>query len=479
MNSKATYLFALCFAFLFAGIQPEIKAQPYLGVVWEVPDDTSEAIQQLDTFARHGITYLELEHPVGSWTLNQLRNKDFTVLVRTSKSYLTLSEIKQQQNALIETYAAISEQYRTYFNVAAIGLLSHSQTGHPEFKMVFNPILDSLDTRFNTSFYYFTREGWFTFQYAGEPFATHFSSQNYHPKQLNEFNDRFQELNSDQSSQVLFLSSTWLLEALDAYPELSKSLVNYRDGHQWILPQPNVDTQTVSPNWLAFLLMLLWAALAISMKYLPYLRPMLLRYFLSHSFFVDDILHYRERAVSGGILLMIMHAVFGGIVFYITAQIVISPPGVDALFHHLPLLAITGVNYTSFFFIGLILVLITQFLAILWLYLPAKTLEHFSQCINLYAWLFFLDFLLVTVMVTLYLAGTGSSAIPILTGIFVVIWFAAFNIAAFNASGNMGSDTFLYLLLTIGLHTIISIGLIVLILTQNEVLQVIDLAISL
>lgn len=479
MNSEATYLFALCFAFLFAGVQPGIEAQPYLGVVWEVPGDTTETVQQLETFTRHGITYLELEHPVDSWTLSHLRDKDFTVLVRTSKSYLTLSEIENQQNALIEQYSTIAEQYRTYFNVAAIGLLSHSQTEQPEFEAVFSPILDSLDTRYNTSFYYYSREGWFTFQYSREPFATLFSRQNYHPKHLDEFYSRFQELISDQSSEVLFLSSAWLLEALETYPELSKSLTDYRNGHQWVLPLPDVDHQAVSSNWLALLLMLLWVALAVIMKYLPYVRPMLLRYFLAHRFFVDDILHYRERAASGGVLLMIMHAVFGGIVFYITAHILISPPGVNAIFHHLPLLAITGINYTSFFFLGVILVLLTQFVAILWLYLPAKTLEHFSQCINLYAWFFFLDFILVTLMVTLFLADTGSSLIPTLAALFIVIWFAAFNIAAFDASGNMGSDRFLYLFLTIGLHTVFSIALIVLILTQVEFLQVIDLAISL
>ncbi len=479
MKCKATYLFALCFAFLFAGLQPESSAQPYLGIVWDAPEDTTQTKQQLETFDRLGFNYLELDHPITPWILDQIREKEFTVFVRAPDSYFTIHEIEAQQSALLKHYLSIVERYRTDFRVAAIGLLSHSQTTHSKFDDVFSPILDSLNTYSNKSFYYYSHEAWFTFQYDREPFATHFSNQSYRPNHLSSFNDRLQELITRKSSQVLFVNSSWLLEAVDKWPEFSISLVNYQETGTWKLPLPQNGTKSVSTHWLVLLLILLWVALAVQFKYLPYMKPMLLRYFLAHRFFVDDILQYRERAATGGVLLMLMHAVFGGIVFYVSAQQLISPSGLEALYHHLPFLAITGPNYASFFFLGAILILLTQIVAILWLYLPAKSLEHFSQSINLYAGLFFLDFLLVTLIVTLFMAGTGNKLIPVLAVLFIIIWFFAFNITAYNTSRNMGSETLLYLLLTIGLHTLGFIGLLILFFTQNELMYVLDLVLSL
>lgn len=475
----ATYLFPLCFAFLFAGMQPEIVAQPYLGAVWDAPKDTAEANQQLETFSGLGFTYLELNHPVDSWILDRTSELEFTVLVRTDNSYLTVPQIKKQQDVLLSGYIDILERYRTHFNVAAIGLLLNSQTMHPEFNDSFSPILDSLNVHFNKSFYFYAHDAWFNFQYTGESFGTLYIHQNFQPRQLSSFNDRMQELISQESSQVLFLNSTWLLEAVEEWPELSISLKNYQESGIWKLPLPQTDAIPVSAHWLVFLLVSLWVALAVQFKYLPYMQPMLLRYFLAHRFFVDDILHYRERAATGGILLMLMHAIFGGIVFYVSAQRLISPTGLEALYHHMPFLAIAGSNYASFFFLGVMLIIITQIVAILWLYLPAKNLEHFSQSINLYAGLFFLDFIFVTLIVTLFMAGTGHTLIPILAVLFVIIWFFAFNIAAYNTSRNMGSETLIYLLLTIGLHTLVFIGLLILFFMQNDVIYILDLALSL
>jgi hypothetical protein len=161
------------------------------------------------------------------------------------------------------------------------------------------------------------------------------------------------------------------------------------------------------------------------------------------------------------------------------AQILFSDHGIEAFFHHLPFFAITGSNYFSFFFFGLILILLTQIVALLWLYLPAKSLGHFSQAINLYAGSFYVDFFIITLMVTLFTAEIGTSITLMLAVIYVLIWFFAFNLAAFDASRNMGSGRIFYLLLTIGLHTILSFAALLLILLNTDIIEILDLAISL
>ncbi|MEX2604534.1 MAG: hypothetical protein WD361_10030 [Gracilimonas sp.] len=479
MKFKATYLPAILLLLLFAGNSSGLCAQGILGITWEVPEDTIKVNQQLDAFSQLGISYLEIDHPVDPQILSLAEEANFTVLVRSNKSYLTISDFKSQQNELLEDFLAISDRYRSYFHVAGIGLLSHSQTRHSDFETVFSPVIDSLKAQSNKSFYFYSNNNWYNFESPTRPFGKYYYSNEFQIWDLSTLQSTFDQEISGSPNLIHFFSSSWLLEAIENYPPITKSLQNYTDSGQWIMPQPKIPGEPVSARWVVLLLFMLWIALAIQIKYLPYVRPMIIRWFLSHRFFVEDIQQYRERASSGGILMMILHSIFGGLVFYLSSRILISEAGLQALFHHLPYLAITGINYISLFFFGVIVLLITQLLTIFWLHLPAKTLDHFSQTINLYAGAFYSDFIIVTVMVTLFAAETGSSVILILAGFYLLIWYISFIGAAYDSSHKMGPNRIFYLLFTIGLYIILSIAALILLLTNVEFIQIIDLAISL
>lgn len=479
MKSKATYLFGICIILFVAGISTKSFAQPSLGIVWSPPDDTATANHQLGTFSALGITHLEISHPIEPSLRSIVSQSDFTILVRSDNYFLTISEIQKNKAILRDNFLDLAQEYRAALNVAGLGLLSHSHTDHVEFHEVFSPIIDSLSSISNKSFYYFHQDEWFNFVNPEQSFAALFNNKSYEPKDLKELDNILNYLVTEQSQKLLFFRSAWFLEAVEQYPEFTHSLIKYRDTNEWELPLPNTSETTPDSNWIVLILLTLWVALAVQVKYLPYVRPMMLRYFLAHRFFVDDILHYRERYATAGIFMMINHAFFGGLVFYITAQVLLSEIGVEAFFNHLPWLAITGVNYFSFFFTGFILVLLTQFIALLWIHLPAKTLGHFSQTINLYAGVFYIDYLILTLMVTLFAAGIGSSLNIILSILYILIWFGAFNIAAFDASRNMESGRPLYLLLTFGLHTIATFFLIISILLYTNFIEILDLSFSL
>ena len=479
MKVKATYLFVLVFAFLFCGIASKAEAQPSLGIIWHSPTDTSEAVNQLHMYEKYGIEYIQLQHPVHTEVLGLLRSSPLTFIIQLDKAYLTLSEIRSQQNILLQEYGEIVDLYRSNLNVAAIGLLKNSQTFHTDFMDGFTPIIDSLSIQSNKEFYFYSNKDWYYFRTPEEPFATLYPDSVFQRKDIITFDEQFHEKTEQNSELIFFMTSKWFDEALNSYPEFSESLLMYKNNYEWQIPLPESEKSDSPQNWMIILLVLLWVCLAILFKFLPYLRPMLMRHFLAHRFYVDDILHYRERALTGGISLMSLHAVFSGMVFFIIAKSSISEAGLEAFFHHLPVLAIAGPNFASLFIIGVIITLIVQAIALLWLYLPAKNLEHFSQAVNLYACTFFLDYLTVTILVTLFVTGSGLPYILSIGTLFIVIWYAAFNLSAIDISRNLGPQKSIYLLLTIGLHTVISVGLIILLFTSTSWIQVIDLAISL
>jgi hypothetical protein len=453
--------------------------QPSLGVVWNYPADTSEANIQLNTFSEYGIDYLQLAHPVSPDLLAILREAPFTILIQLDELYLTFSEIRSRQSNLLQQFEEATDLYPSYLNIAALGLLSNSQTSHPEFYNTFSPILDSLSARSNKDFYFYASEYWYYFNSPNIPFAALFPDSAFQRTDIAAFDEQFGKEVDQNSSLIFFMRSGWFNEAISEYPEFAESLMQYEQSQEWKIPLPAADESRNPQNWMVLLLVVLWLGLAVLFKLLPYLRPMLLRYFLAHRFFVDDILHYRERALTGGIALMVMHALFSGMVFYILAQTSISSTGLNAFFHHLPTLAIFGTNYASFFALGVITTLLIQTIALFWLYLPAKNLVHFSQAVNLYSVTFFLDFLIVTILVTLYVTGFGPTSIVIFGAFFVLIWYGTFNISAFDISRSSGPGTAIYLLLTAGLHTLLSIGLLVLFFANNSVVQIFELALSL
>lgn len=479
MNVKATYLLATVLLLLSTGFTQHSNAQNTLGIVWEVPEDTTEAVNQLRRFSDLGVSHLEINHPVSTSIMELLERTEMAVLIRSGEVFLTVSEVEDRTELLKKNYAEFIKSYQPYRNVAGLGLLSHSHVEDSRFLDEFEEITNSLSQVSEKSFYFFHNQKWFNFSNPQQPFGLLYSDRSYHPSDLAEFESDLSSMIATDSNQLLFIRSSWLLEAIEQYPELSSSLMEYQEKNIWELPLPNATDQGASANWMVLILLILWVALAVQIKYLPYVRPLILRFNFAHRFYVDDILHYRERYLTPGILMMIKHAIFGGLVFYIAAQIQFSEYGIEAFFHHLPWLAVTGSNYFSFFFFGLIIILLIQVIALLWLHLPAKTLDHFSQTVNLYAGFFYIDYVIVTLMVTFFTAEIGSSLTLTLAAVYVLIWFLAFNFAAFDASKNMGSKSITYLLLTVGLHTVLSFTVLLFLIIYTNLPEIISLSISL
>ncbi|MEP5835641.1 MAG: hypothetical protein ABJ383_16575, partial [Balneola sp.] len=218
--------------------------------------------------------------------------------------------------------------------------------------------------------------------------------------------------------------------------------------------------------------------LAVNVATNPTYLETIPRYFTAHRFYVGDIMSYRERSSASAVFLLFQHAIFGGLVVYILSKIFISDTGLEALYHHIPYIAVMGKNYFSLFVLSSVLVLIVELIALIWLYVPNKEMTHFNQGLNLFTSIFHLDFIIVTAIVTGYFGDWNTTLISFLALSYLLIWFSSFNITAFDASKRLGMHRNSYLFKTIGLHTLVSGALVVLLVVFNEWWDILKLAVS-
>lgn len=479
MRAKKTYL---CFGFLslwLFGFSISSIAQTYLGVTVTDEEELEQVTQQLDLLQNYGIQYIEIATEADRQELNELSGQGFTLLVRSNIKFLTAANVDRSREQIQTDLFELNDRLIDMPDLEGLGVFSNSATYSQAFNGAFDPIFSTLRAQSDLTLYFVNHDQWFSMDSPTDAFGELFDFKKYPVNTLQHFDRWFTNKLENKSGQILFFPADWLLSLNKNYPAFDASLKEFAETGNWLLPLPEPESPGPSLNILVLLLLVLWGSLAMQMRYLPYIRPMILRYFLAHRFFVDDILHYREREATGSLLMMLSHAIFGGMVSYISAGILLNDAGVSAFFHHFPYLALVGPNLGSFFAAGALIVLLTQVVAILWLHLPAKNIDHISQTLNLYASLFYLDFFIVTLMLPLFLTNTW----PILTlslGVFyVLIWFASFNITAYNASKAMGPDRFMYLLLTIGLHLVVFLGAIVLLMVSTEIEEVLALSFSL
>lgn len=449
-----------------------------MGLLWEAPEDSGEASTQLSRFSDMGFTYLEMKHPVQETSLNKAADYGFTVLIRTDYRFYRKIDVLEHKNELTNEFRQLISQYESFPNVGGFGLFSQSQIYHEESGTSFGPVLDTLQAQSNRTFYFVNGDNWYNFKEPNKAFGHLFNVTHFEPTHLLTI-DEIHEAHQSDLAFIQFYRTDWLLQALDYHPPLAESIRSYHQSGNWNMPLPNIEPQRDYQNGLVLLLLLLWAALAIQLKYYPYIRSMILRYFFAHRFYVDDILHYRERATAGGILMMLKHAIFGGMIFFVASKILITEHGLEAFFYHFPYLSILGESHLSFLFLGSVLIAVIEIIALFWLYLPAKNLSHLSQTINLYAGIFYLDFLIATAVFTLYASGLGNNLILLLASLYVMIWFASFYVAALSSTQSMGIRRSKYLLLTIGIYTIAIVALIFLLITNEYVIQTIQLATAL
>ncbi|GAB5408168.1 MAG: hypothetical protein BalsKO_05330 [Balneolaceae bacterium] len=455
-----------------------------IGISWDNPPSVSNQIStQLFTFENIGVQFLELQHPVNTVLLDSISNYPFQVLIRFDKKYLTTSEVRENNTEIIRQYSSLILEYAEYESVIAYGLYSFSQSFNVEFIAEFESISNELSQISNREFYEIT-SGSFNaldfsmYEITSDMFSNDISafllSKESSPDDAHLLNKLF-----DKRPRVLFLDSKWFFSAIQLHPYLLPALQDFNNGDEFILPLKKTDSIRTTFNWPVLVFVLIWISMGIHITLSQTYKPLIFRYFTGHRFFIDDVMRYRDRSYLSGIFLFFQHAFFTGLVIYILSSLLISETGMDVLYFTIPQLAIFGQNYFSLFAIGTIITVLLQLVALSWLYFPSKSMTHFSQTLTLFTWVFHLDFLIVSVMLILLLTGGSTNLILFLGLLFLLNWLVAFFLTSFDSSKYLLQKRISYIFYTFGLHTLLNIGLFILILSSESIMDFLELVILL
>lgn len=480
MRNSSIHISAFCglLFLLFSYIPADLFAFQQTGVIWNPPESKQQAQSELTTFRELGVDLLEVQHPVRDDVLQLLEASAMDVLIRSGVQYLSLSELSGEAEALQERYSNLIRQYNSFPNIEGLVLVSGSPLTDTDYAEAFEPLLNSLQATTPPALYFYQNQEWRSFSRPDLIAAVLYPDQEFSLADLQDLDQYLTLQNIQENAPVLFMHDTWLLEAAEAYPELANSLRYLDESGEWLLPLPEPGNPVPDLQWTVLLLLALWLATGIHFLAVPSYRSFISRYFGAHRFWVEDIIQYRERSAASGLILVLQHALFGGLVFFMLASTFMTETGVQAFFHHFPYLGITGYNVYTFFSLGTVIVLLFQCIALLWLYFSSEILHRFSQVLNLYTGVFHLDFIIVTIMVVLFMNAAPWYLILPCGVIYGLIWYLAFNIAALDTSQHMIQQRGSFLFYTIGLHAILSITALILILVFTDLIEVLDLALN-
>lgn len=444
----------------------------------------TEIKQQIPLYNRLGIEAFELPHPIETALLDSLAKTTFQVMVRRSEQFLTTTDLRANQEVEKEAIQRLIDRYAPYDQVNAVGLYSYSQSYSPAFKEALEELASTQWSTNNVRYYEITTNPNSSlapiYHLTDKPISvidestSAFFSAPFSPQ---DFSLLIQVMEKDPV--LVLFDQNWLENALETNPEVLSAMEAYALGEPFVLPLPNIPTETPPFNWPVFVFLLLWILVGIHMITVPTYRYLLLRYFTFHRFFVDDIMRYRERSAASGVFLIIQHSLFTGLLGYLLSATFISETGLSALFHHFPLLGIFGTSYFSLFAVSVLIAVFVQLIELLWLYLPSKSMRHFSQTLSLYTWMFHLDFLVVSIMLILYLTHSSPTMIFILGIIFILIWITTFVLTAIDSAKYLMKGKVGYVTNTAGLNVLITLLLFSALFAFPSIVDVISLAITL
>ncbi len=443
-----------------ASLPLDLSAQNRLAIQWDTPDNVSDFENELTSLSELNPYFIILENKLNEEKATRLDEADIPFLIKLDNEFITREEFNNDfdafRNSILRTYT----KYDSSPAFAGVIGFANSLVEHEQFsgfKFLYEIKRDSLHT-------------------ISVQFGASLSGKFLNPSGVSSY--ALREFKHQITNNNLIVDYDWLMAAFEEYPEFKNSLATSSRVVPNTIALPVISEPLPLIHWSVLVLIALWISLAVNIKLNPTYLETIPRYFAAHRFFTDDILSYRERTSVSAIFLFFQHAFAGGLTVYILSKTFISDTGLEALYYHLPYLGVTGQNYFSLFVLSTLLVLLVEIIAMAWLYLPNTDLTHFNQILNLFTWIFHLDFILVTLMVTLYFAGGGSAAISVLSALYLLVWFIGFNISALSSSKRMGMARNTYLFKTIVLHTLTSTGLAFLLFYYDDWRVILELAVK-
>lgn len=491
MSARSTYTpFILCFALLLATFWSVTTfAQSdslYFGI--RFPDEVSagEVSDFLEDHSEVSFHLAEVSASTNNVVFELLGQKGIQLYVRSGFQYVTTSKLERDLDLFTDSLSQMVQRFsQEGYNATALGLFSYSQTNNAVFDSLLTLIKErTADDRGPLLLYDLVSKDRSVFERSlklfvpddTDPSASLLVSQPFTASSLAQVDKRIQ---ADSVLSLIIFESGWFETASQSHPPFTEAISFYQQTGEWLMPSPNDEPSDTSFNYLVLIYLLLLTSLGVHYRVVAAYPFMLFRYFTAHRFFADDIMSYRERNTASGVFLFIQHALFTGMLAAIIGYEFISPEGMDALQYHIPQFLLADSGYLSLFTLGVVFAFITQLLAILWLYLPSTSMRHFSQTLNLYTWPFHLDFVIVTGILVLHLKDGSETMILFLSSLFVLIWLLTFMLTALDSSRYMQEGRIRYMLITFGIHTFLTLAILISLLVYDPVRDLLQLAFGL
>lgn len=391
----------------------------------------------------------------------------------------------QTAEEILRKYLALRDQLPG--EILAVGILRYPFESAPGYQSAVQDLTDSLRPAIPKPFY---------IQSAGvsvrRPESIDFIAERIDARQTADVSrsvvrfypsgDTYQTMNAlnttlDQllafDESILILPASWFFTQIESNSELQYLFKNHLEGKEVTLPLPAAGTSEPAANWTIVLLLIVWGSFALHYRYQPVYSQALVRYFTNHSFFVDDVMEHRLRNALPGIYLLIQHALLTGLFVYASVEAAISPMGLDILSYYFPGLMVFENRMLSLFTAGVAFAMLLQTLSVTWIYWSNKKLTAFSQVLNLYSWPLHINLIVVTFLIVFNQVGFSELYIFILAALFIVIWFFSFNMAAIDSSKflDTGYRRTIFLLVTVGIHVLLVVGLLIYIFFTPAILE--------
>lgn len=495
-------------------------AQRQLGVSWEVPGDRGELMSQLRTFQELEVSHLEVNRPLPEAAWDSIRAGGMQVWPAVPLSYPTRHTFAGPDSATVATMENFLPPFMEREPVTAVRFFSYGAMHDPRFREAIVPYLRQIRRAFGGDLYHLRSAGAAqaqpvgleTPQAAGSldftmqavPVRAGYTPEDpllpggitaaadgapgawlYQPdREMSPFLGPFKRLLEETTGRPqapVFVTSVWLLENLQRHPSLGETLRLYASDGTPAFPLPEESYPVEDRIGMGVLLLfLLWGSVALHYSLSPLYRRSSKRFFVSHRFYVNDVLHRHVRAPAQGVIMMLQHAVLTGILAYSLGSYLLTPAGTQALLYQLPGVTLFGGVHFSLFCWGALAALLLESVCILWLLGLNKRIRYFSQVTNLYNWPLQANLVTVTVLFALMVSrpGGGHVTVALLLGIFLLLFLGSFVLTAFDTSRLLSRKRLWFLLSTVCLYVLLLVGGIGWVLSRTDLAAIVSLAIN-
>jgi hypothetical protein len=449
------------------------------------------AFERLRSF---GFTIVELEGRAPLSLLDTIIDSDFYIFANQTRKFVTPYQLQQNDNLYFQEDLSL---IRFYEEQAGERVSAYSFFNYPDDRSSFAAeLLNRYVNRFaelnlDDKLYYY-RSAYPALDSYPSSFSfrsTKFSGKDYStlPSRVIHFEPadttlgslidlkRVMELSLQTDQSIIFISYSWLIEKLNRFELLGDAFNAYSRNQTVLFPEPHLEDQPLSPNWTVILLIVLIGSYLIHYRNSPVYQRSLLRFFTMHKFLVEDILENRLRTSNSALILFTQHIILTGLLFYILSKTLISPLGLEALYHHFTFLSIFGYGSAGIFIFGLCISLLLQTISVVWIHLVNRK-TRLNQVVTLYCWPLQLNLIIVVVVTAIYQVNGHEGWLIFMSILFLVIWFFSFNITALDVAKSLKRYRVIYIIFTVGIHVLIIIILVTLMLIYAPVSEPVRMA---